>query len=88
MANPDSSASAGEQFTHNPADFLAAAQRMANQIAKAAKTAGEAAAQQWQAASDSVLEAANPLLKATQDTGQVLMETAVEAVKPLTEQAG
>ena len=32
MANPDSSASAGEQVTQNPADFLAAAGEVANQI--------------------------------------------------------
>lgn len=87
MANPDSSASAGEQFTHNPASLLAAAQRMANQIGSAAKTAGEVAALQWQTASDSVLEAANPLLKAAQDTGQAFVETAGSAVKPLAEQA-
>ena len=59
MANPNSSASAGEQFIHSPASFLAAGSKMANQIAQAAKTAGEAAAQQWQTVSDSVLEVAN-----------------------------
>ncbi|MGV2388476.1 MAG UNVERIFIED_CONTAM: hypothetical protein LVR29_09575 [Microcystis novacekii LVE1205-3] len=87
MADPDSSASAGEQVTQNPADFLVPAGEVANQIAKAAKTAGKATVQQLQAGTESIFAAANPLLKAAQDAGQAFVETAGSAVKPLAEQA-